>query len=117
EASEQLFRRQMPIDRPATILVANGHLAASQFPDDPRVTGHLLRVQKQFQISVVFTADETPRGDYIVFDYVLEATPVGPADSGVRIRVARAPPGAGILAGDEYLLPALTRRAPTARAA
>jgi len=115
EASEQLFRREVPIDRPLTILVANGHLAASQFPDDPRVTGRLLRVQKQFQISVIFTADETPREDYIVFDYLLDALPADGADP--RVRILRAPPGIGHLAGDQYLLPHLPRFAPIARAA
>lgn len=106
EATERLFRPQLPEIRPLPILIANGGIAARRFPDDPIATGYLMGVQKRFQISVIFAADETPRRDYMAFDYVFDVRPDASDAAGHRLRCARSPPGSAVHPGDELPLDA-----------
>ncbi|MFI5414420.1 MAG: hypothetical protein ACHQ16_01975 [Candidatus Lutacidiplasmatales archaeon] len=106
EASEQTLRRRFPIHRPMAILIANGWVVARELPDDPRVTGRLMEVQKEFGISVVLVTDRTPRTDLVVFDVVFDVIGSDGGGGSVRLRCARAPAGADFRAGDEIELDA-----------
>lgn len=103
EVSSRLLRALLPPGRPLTVLVANGAPAARTFPADAHVTGHLLNVQKRLSHRTIFTSDETPRPDYLAFDY--DFVVVASEHRPLRLRCQRAPLGRPVTPGDEFVLP------------
>lgn len=98
------IRQRLGVHGALVALIVNGGGVARLFPDDPRITGRLMATQREFGMSIVLASDETPRKDFVVFDYAFDVLPEGPDSASTRLRCARAPAGDAIRPGDELRL-------------